>query len=60
MHIGTIWDIEQFWAFEKYANDNNWEFNTLSSLSGCIIFEFEEKKLHVFLLGLDCASSNKV
>ena len=60
MYIASIWNIEQFWAFASFAKNNNFIFNTTGSLGECIFIEFDEYLLHVFLLGLDCASSNKI
>ena len=57
---GGIFNIEQFWAFEKFAKDNNFNFETTGNTGECIFIKFYDYPLHVFLLGLDCAFSNLV
>ena len=60
LYIGGIFHIGEYWAFENFAKDINFEFNTTVNYGECIIIEFYSYPLHVFLFGLDCALSNEV
>ncbi len=59
-YTGSIFDIEQFWSFEKFAEDNDFDFITCGNFNEAIFIEFYDFPLYVFVCGLDCASASIV